>query len=106
MVFIKNENPEIEAFYFDEVINPISAYKTEKLKGLTDNFEVTDDDLEAFTLPESVQPILSEEPLFNERTVSAINLFSAPEPFNRRTGFTRRCYDIPIVSSWFKERCP
>ena len=70
MVFIKNENPEIEAFYFDEVINPISAYKTEKLKGLTDNFEVTDDDLEAFTLPESVQPILSEEPLFNERTVS------------------------------------
>jgi pre-mRNA-processing factor 8 len=106
VLYIKNDDPEIEAFYFDEVINPISAYKTEKLRGLTDNLEVTDEDLEDFVLPETVQPILSEEPLFNERTVSAINLYWAPEPFNKRTGPTRRCYDIPLVSSWFKERCP
>lgn len=44
----------MEAFYFDEVINPISAYKTEKLKAMTENYEVTDEDLEEFTLPESV----------------------------------------------------
>ena len=54
VLFIKNDNPEIEAFYFDEVINPISAYKTEKLRGLTDNLEVTDEDLGEFTLPETV----------------------------------------------------
>jgi pre-mRNA-processing factor 8 len=46
--FIKNDDPELDAFYFDEVINPISAYKMEKLKNLTDNFEVTDEDLEEF----------------------------------------------------------
>jgi pre-mRNA-processing factor 8 len=49
---------------------------------------------------------LAEEPLFNERTVGAINLYWAPEPFNKRTGKTRRNYDIPLVSGWFKERCP
>jgi pre-mRNA-processing factor 8 len=106
VVYIKNEDPEIEAFYFDEVINPISAYKTEKLRDMTENHAVSDEDLEEFTLPDSVEPILAEEPLFNERTVSAINLYWAPEPFNHRTGHTRRCYDIPLVSGWFKERCP
>ena len=104
--FIKNDDPELDAFYFDEVINPISAYKMEKIKTLTDNYEVTDEDLEEFELPEGVQPLLAEEPLFNERTVSAINLYWAPEPFNKRTGKTRRNYDIPLVSQWFKERCP
>jgi hypothetical protein len=58
-LFIKNDDPEIEAFYFDEVINPISAYKTEKLRGLTENTQVTDEELEEFTLPETVEPILS-----------------------------------------------
>lgn len=38
--------------------------------------------------------------------MSAINLYWAPEPYNKRTGATRRCYDIPLVSNWFKERCP
>jgi pre-mRNA-processing factor 8 len=51
--YIKNDDPELPAFYFDEVVNPISAYKMEKFKNLTDNFEVTDEDLEEFTLPES-----------------------------------------------------
>ena len=37
-----DENPEMPTFHFDPVINPISAYKTEKLKGLTDNNEVSD----------------------------------------------------------------
>ncbi len=59
VLFIKNDDPEIEAFYFDEVINPISAYKTEKLRGLTENTQVTDEELEEFTLPETVEPILS-----------------------------------------------
>lgn len=50
--FIKNDDPELPAFYFDEVINPISAYRMEKFKNLSDNYEVTDEDLEEFELPE------------------------------------------------------
>ena len=41
----------MEAFYFDEVINPISAYKMEKIKGLSDNLEVTDEELDEFQMP-------------------------------------------------------
>ena len=48
MCFIKNEDSELPTFYFDEVINPISAYKMDKLKGMTDNNEVTDEDLDEF----------------------------------------------------------
>lgn len=76
------------------------------MKGLSENEMVTDEDLEQFVLPESVEPILHEEPLFNEHTTNAISLFWAPEPFNKRTGRTRRNLDIPLVSTWFQERCP
>lgn len=31
-VYIKQEDPEIPTFYFDPIINPISAYKVEKQK--------------------------------------------------------------------------
>ena len=30
----------------------------------------------------------------------------APRPFNQRCGKTRRAYDIPLISGWWKERCP
>ena len=32
----------------------------DKLKGMTDNFEVTDEDLEEFKIPEGVEPLLQE----------------------------------------------
>lgn len=73
----------------------------EKMKGLSENQLVSDEDLEEFVLPENVEPILAEAPLFNENTTNAISLFWAPEPFNKRTGPTRRNLDIPMVSSWF-----
>jgi pre-mRNA-processing factor 8 len=78
----------------------------DKLKGMSDNLEVTDEDLEEFELPEGIQPILAEEPLESQDTKNGINLFWAPEPFNKRTGKMRRNYDIPLVQGWFKERCP
>lgn len=93
-------------FHFDPVINPISAYKTEKLKGLTDNNEITDEDLEEFEVPLGIEPLLNEEQGDNDSIKNAIELLWAPEPFNQRTGKTRRNFDIPIVASWFKERCP
>ena len=52
--FIKQEDPELPTFNYDEVINPISAYKGEATKGLSENYVVTDEDLDEFVLPEEI----------------------------------------------------
>jgi pre-mRNA-processing factor 8 len=107
--YIKNEDPEIPVFNFDPVINPIPAYKSEKLVQTEAELAqeaVDDEELDAFTLPEGVEPLMSEEPLYTENTSNGISLFWAPAPFNQRTGRMRRTCDIPLVSSWFKEHCP
>ena len=57
-------------------------------------------------MPEGVEPLLAEQPLFTENTASGIDLYHAPKPFNQRTGRTRRTCDVPLVSSWFREHCP
>lgn len=85
------------------------AYKNEQLKELDSQINqnaVSDEELEQFTLPNGVEPLLSEQPLFTENTANGINLYWAPAPFNQRTGVTRRACDIPLVSNWFKEHCP
>lgn len=54
--YIKNDNPEVPVFNYDAVINPMPAYKSEKIKEvdavLLDEFAVTDEELEDFQLPE------------------------------------------------------
>ena len=62
LAFINNDDPEIPTFNFDEALNPISAYKREKLRIEEDN-ELTDADFDEFTLPESIDPILQDEEL-------------------------------------------
>ena len=58
-------------------------------------------------MPEFAEdPLLVEEPIETENTQNGISLFHTPAPFNKRTGRMRRAYDIPLVSNWFKERCP
>ena len=44
-VFVKNDDPDAEPFYFDEVLNPISAYKSENMKGLSEE-DLSDDDFD------------------------------------------------------------
>ena len=39
-------------------------------------------------------------------TTNGISLLWAPRPFNHRCGAARRAYDIPLISAWYKERCP
>lgn len=56
-------------------------------------------------MPEEFEPFLYEETLYDEQTASGIGLLWAPKPFSQRTGKNRRCFDIPLVGSWFKERC-
>jgi pre-mRNA-processing factor 8 len=49
-------------------------------------------------MPEEVDAVLLDEPLYNEDTTNAINLYWAPDPFNKRSGKMKRCFDIPLVA--------
>ena len=104
VAFVLNEDPELPSFNFDESLNPITQFKKDDIL-IPDEDEI-DFDLDDFELPEEVDPILEEEELFDEDTTNAINLIWAPEPFSKRSGSTRRAYDIPLVAHWFKEHCP
>ena len=104
VVYIKTEDPDLPAFYFDPLINPISHrhsvgpdIKTESL--------LPDED-EDFELPEDVQPFLLDCPLYSDNTANGISLLWAPRPFDMRSGRCRRALDIPLVKSWYREHCP
>lgn len=59
-----------------------------------------DDELEDFELPDLVQPLLQESPLYTDNTANGIALLWAPRPFNLRSSRTRRAVDVPLVKSW------
>lgn len=101
--YIKAEDPDLPAFYFDPIVNPISAFRTEKQEQEEQQPEVEE---EPFVLPFGMQPILANVPLYNDETANGIALYWAPRPFNLRTGNTRRALDVPLVNSWFQEHCP
>ena len=50
--------------------------------------------------------LLAEYPLYTKNTLNGISLLWAPSPFNKKSGRTRRAYDVPLISNWFRERCP
>jgi pre-mRNA-processing factor 8 len=103
--FVESDDPDMPTFHFDDSLNPISAYKTDKLIDEEEQV-LTEEDFEEFTMPEDLEAVLAEEPLQSQDTTSAINLYWAPDPFDKRSGKTRRSYDVPLVSQWFKEHCP
>ncbi|XP_055686190.1 pre-mRNA-processing-splicing factor 8 [Lutzomyia longipalpis] len=100
VVFIKTEDPDLPAFYFDPLINPISHRHSVKF------VEPLPDDDEEYLLPDDVQPFLVDTPLYTDNTANGISLLWAPRPFNLRSGRTRRAIDIPLVKGWYKEHCP
>jgi pre-mRNA-processing factor 8 len=53
-----------------------------------------------FKLPEEVEPLLQETPLYTDNTAKGIQLLWAPYPFNQRSGRTRRALDVPLVKAW------
>lgn len=60
-VYIKQDNPEIPTFYFDPVINPISAYKVEKLNSnFTEIQLLTDEELEELDFGKEFGAILRD----------------------------------------------
>jgi pre-mRNA-processing factor 8 len=107
LYYVKPDDPDLPAYYFDPIVNPISAFRTDKAVHdyFTDEW-VDPEDEEDLYFPPSFNPILDEEPLYTDKTASGIALYWAPTPFNKRSGRSRRAIDIPLVNQWFHEHCP
>lgn len=107
VVFIRTEDPDLPAFYFDPIVNPISSRNVEAAgtKHEDEIFGDQEEDTE-FTLPTFVAPFLTDTELYTDNTANAITLYWAPHPFDKRSGRTRRAQDVPLVKSWYLEHCP
>ncbi|CAL6329921.1 unnamed protein product [Bathycoccus prasinos] len=111
VMYIKTEDPDLPAYYFDPLIHPIAFYKSnssEKKKEEEEEEEEEEDlsEDDDFALPEEVEPLLKDYDLYTENTTNGIALLFAPRPFNLRSGYTRSCIDVPLVNTWFHEHCP
>eukprot|EP00793_Prasinoderma_coloniale_P002374 PRCOL_00001855-RA len=122
VMYIKAEDPDLPAFYYDPLIHPIAAYRTRGGGGggasggaaprgggapATPAFaQGAGEDDDDFALPEGMEPMLADRPVETDTTAVGIALLFAPRPFNLRAGRTRRAIDVPLVSSWYKEHCP
>ncbi|CAM8882877.1 unnamed protein product [Rhodiola kirilowii] len=102
VMFVKAEDPDLPAFYYDPLIHPITSGGKDRRDRKI--FEEDDDD--DFPLPEGVEPLLKDTQLYTDTTAAGISLLFAPRPFNMRSGRMRRAEDIPLVSEWYKEHCP
>ena len=110
VVYIKSEDPNLPAFYFDPIIHPISS-RAVAPKNLTvshedELFGAGNNEDEDFELPGEVEPFMAEQDLYNDETASAIALWWAPFPFDRRSGKMVRAQDVPLVKQWYLEHVP
>ncbi|KAJ3800917.1 NUC071 domain-containing protein [Lentinula aff. detonsa] len=111
IVYIRTDDPDLPAFYFDPLINPISNRgTTPKNMPLISHEDsifgpngAEDDD---FELPEEINPFLEDKDFENDLTADGIALWWAPEPYSRRSGRMRRAQDVPLVKNWYLEHCP
>ncbi|KAL4423860.1 hypothetical protein ABPG75_001161 [Micractinium tetrahymenae] len=102
VMYIKAEDPDLPAFYYDPLIHPIAAYRSDRGR----RQEEEEDGEDEFVLPEGVEPFLARAPLYTDTTAAGVSLLWAPRPFNLRSGRTRRACDVPLVNQWFMEHCP
>ncbi|KAL4980325.1 NUC071 domain-containing protein [Aspergillus desertorum] len=109
VVYVRTDDPNLPAFYFDPVINPISS-RSVAPKNITVSHEDevfgpggNEDD---FELPAEAEPFFADEDLYTSETASAIALWWAPHPFNKRSGKMVRAQDVPLVKQWYLEHCP
>ncbi|KAH8423257.1 U4/U6-U5 snRNP complex subunit PRP8 [Aspergillus melleus] len=108
VVYVRTEDPNLPAFYFDPVINPISS-RSVAPKNITVSHEdeiFGSDGEDDFELPPEAQPFFADEELYTPETASAIALWWAPHPFNKRSGKMVRAQDVPLVKQWYLEHCP
>ncbi|XP_014557410.1 hypothetical protein COCVIDRAFT_97137 [Bipolaris victoriae FI3] len=111
VVYVRAEDPDLPAFYFDPVINPISS-RAVAPKNLSVSHEdmvfgdADEDDEDDFQMPEDVEPFMADEDLSTPDTASAIALWWAPHPFDKRSGRMVRAQDVPLVKQWYLEHVP
>ncbi|KAA8647293.1 hypothetical protein EYZ11_007909 [Aspergillus tanneri] len=108
IVYVRTEDPNLPAFYFDPVINPISS-RSVAPKNITVSHEDEIfglDNEDDFELPAEMEPFFADEELYTPETASAIALWWAPHPFNKRSGKMVRAQDVPLVKQWYLEHCP
>ena len=87
VVYVKTEDQDLPAFYFDPLINPITGRNAaEKSNAFED--EIFDD---AFVLPADMDPFLADKPLYTDNTANGIALYWAPHPFSKRSGHMEHC---------------
>ncbi|KKK15740.1 hypothetical protein P175DRAFT_0490159 [Aspergillus ochraceoroseus IBT 24754] len=109
VVYVPTSDPNLPAFYFDPAINPISSRSvapknvTVSLEDEVFGYGNNEDD---FELPGDVEPFFNDEELYTPDTASAISLWWAPHPFNKRSGKMIRAQDVPLVKQWYLEHCP
>lgn len=109
--YIRSDDPDLPAFYFDPVINPISSRSLvsqfkDDAKAVEGEIFGDQDEDDEFVLPIGASAFLEDTPLETDNTASGISLYWAPHPFNVRTGRTRRALDVPLVKDWYMEHCP
>lgn len=108
--YIRTDDPDMPAFYFDPSINPISsravagAANTPQISHEDEIFG--EDEEDEFELPQDMGAFLEDKPVHTERTSDAISLWWAPAPYNTRSGTMRRAQDIPLIKDWYMEHCP
>lgn len=110
-VYIKTDDPDLPAFYFDPLINPISQRVVQEahtpLVSHEDAvFGFGNDEDDEFELPDELEAFMQEKELSNENTADAIALYWAPYPYNMRSGRTRRAQDVPMIKNMYLEHCP
>lgn len=110
VVYTRTEDPSLPAFYFDPIINPISS-RAVAPKNLTishedDIFGAGNNEDDDFEFPEEIEPFMADEELYTDETSSAISLWWAPFPFDRRSGKMVRSQDVPLVKQWYLEHVP
>ncbi|KAF2124532.1 PROCN-domain-containing protein [Dothidotthia symphoricarpi CBS 119687] len=112
VVYVRAEDPSLPAFYFDPIINPISS-RAVAPKNISVSHEdqvfgqgSDEDDEDDFQLPDEMEPFMADEDTSTPETASAIALWWAPHPFDKRSGRMVRAQDVPLVKQWYLEHVP
>ena len=107
VMYIKTEDPDLPAYYYDPLIHPIASYRTEGSAANKYAATIAEDEEDDFELPhEADGALLSNAPLYTDNTMNGVALCFAPRPFHMKSGRMRRTIDVPLVNGWFHEHCP
>jgi pre-mRNA-processing factor 8 len=77
VMYIKTEDPDLPAFYYDPLIHPITSYKMDLSAGQQEEVEELD---EEWALPEGVEPLLEHCPVYTDTTAAVRRLLGSAGP--------------------------